>query len=236
MTLRQAALVAGFTYLLNPVTYAEYVYPKLVIPGNIEQTAQNITVHGGLFLAAVFCYFISFVGDVVLAWALYLLLAPVNRSLSLLTAWFQLVYAAVALVGWLNLVTVYRLLTTPDYQTLFGTGPLHAQVQLLLRSFRYDWSISLIIFGIHLVLLGYLIYRSSYIPRIIGVLLVIDGLGWMTDSLSPYFFPNAPLRFISITFFGELVFMFWLLSRGWKIKVPTGDSGSEPAVQSEPKK
>jgi len=98
ITLRQAALVAGFTYLLNPVTYAEYVYPKLVIPGNIAQTAQNISAHGGLFLAAIFCYLISFIGDVVLAWALYVLLAQVNRSLSLLAAWFQLVYAAVALV------------------------------------------------------------------------------------------------------------------------------------------
>jgi hypothetical protein len=55
LTLRQAALVAGFAYLLNPVTYAEYVYPKLVIPGNIEQTAQNISTHGGLSLAAMFC-------------------------------------------------------------------------------------------------------------------------------------------------------------------------------------
>jgi hypothetical protein len=67
MTLPQAALIVGFAYLLNPVTYAEYVYPKLVIVGNIEQTARNISAHGGLFLSAVFCYLISFIGDVVLA-------------------------------------------------------------------------------------------------------------------------------------------------------------------------
>jgi hypothetical protein len=53
LTLRQAALIAGFAYLLNPVTYAEYVYPKLVITGNAEQTVQNISTHGGLFLAAL---------------------------------------------------------------------------------------------------------------------------------------------------------------------------------------
>jgi hypothetical protein len=69
-----------------------------VIPGNIEQTAQNIFSHGGLFLAAIFCYLIGFIGDVVIARALYVLLAPVNRALSLLTAWFQLLYATVALV------------------------------------------------------------------------------------------------------------------------------------------
>ena len=230
MTLRQAALVVGFTYLLNPVTYAEYVFPKLVIPGNIEQTSQNISVHGGLFLAAVFCYLISFIGDVVLAWALYVLLAPVNRSLSLLAAWFQLVYAAVAVFGTMNLVTAFRLLHTPEYLTAFGTAQMHAQALLLLNSFRYDWSMGLVLFGIHLVLLGYLICRSSYIPRIIGALLVVDGLGWMTNSLSPYLFPNAHLGFVSITFFGELVFMFWLLIRGWKIKESAVDSGVDSVI------
>src|SRR5271170_6639106 len=166
LTLRQAALTAGFAYLLNPVSYAESsIYPKLVIPGNIEQTVQNIAAHQGLFVAAILCYLISFIGDVVIAWALYFLLAPVNRAVSLLMAWFQLVYAAMALYATLNLTTVFHLLTTPDFLTAFGAGPLHAQVQLLLHSFRYDWSFALLIFGIHLVLLGYLIYRSGYIPR-----------------------------------------------------------------------
>jgi Domain of unknown function (DUF4386) len=212
--------------LLMPVAYAEFaIYPKLVIPGNIEQTAQNIVVHGRLFVAAILCYLITLMLDVVIAWALYILLAPVNRSVSLLTAWFRLMYTAIALVGLLNLVTVFRLLNTPDYLTAFGSGPLHAQVQLLLNSFRYEWSMSLVIFGIHLGLLGYLIYRSGYIPRIIGILLAINGLGWLIDSLRPYLYPNTHLGFISITWFGELIFMLWLLVRGWKIREPTvGDS------------
>lgn len=219
LTLRQAALIAGFGYLLSPVSYAEFsIMPKLVIPGNIEQTAQNIVAHQGMFVAAIFCYLITFLEDVVIAWALYYLLAPVNRSLSLLTAWFRLVYTAVVLCGWLSLVTAFRLLTTSDYMTLFGPAQLHAQLMLLLSSFRYDWSMSLVIFGIHLILLGYLIYRSGYIHKMIGILLVIDGLGWEIDSLQPYFYPNAHLGFIFITFFGELVFMLWLLIRGWKIQ------------------
>jgi hypothetical protein len=225
LTLRQAALIAGFAYLLSPVTTAEFsIMPKLVIPGNIEQTVQNIVAHGGLFVAAIVCYLVTFLEDVVIAWALYVLLAPVNRSLSLLTAWFRLVFAAIALFGWLNLVTVFRLLNTPEYLTSFGSVQLHAQVNLLLNSFRYDWSMSLVIFGIHLVLLGYLIYRSGYIPRIIGILLVIDGLGWVIDSFQPYLYPNTHVGFLFITFFGELVFMLWLLIRGWKIRAPTAHS------------
>lgn len=221
ITLRQAALIAGFAYLLSPVTTAEFsIMPKLVIPGNIEQTVQNIIAHDRLFAVAILCYLTTLIGDIVIAWALYFLLAPVNRSMSLLGAWFRLVYTAVNLSALLQLVNLYRLVNSQDYLTLFGSGPLHAQVKLLLDSFRSDWSLSLVIFGVHLVLLGYLIYRSGYIPRILGILLVIDGLGWVIDSLSPYLYPNAHLRFLFITFLGELFFMLWLLIRGWKIQEP----------------
>jgi Domain of unknown function (DUF4386) len=149
LPLRKAGLIAGFGYLLMPVTFAEfYNGPRLVIPGNIEQTAQNIVAHGRLFAAAILCYLITLVLDVIIAWALYILLVPVNRSVSLLTAWFRLVYTIIALFSVLNLTTVYRLLLhTSDYLTAFGAGPLHAQVMLLLNSYRYDWSMSLIIFG-----------------------------------------------------------------------------------------
>jgi hypothetical protein len=81
LNLRKAALIDGFAYLLSPVATAEFsLMPKLVIPGNIEQTIQNITAHGGMFVAAILCYFVTFIEDVVIAWALYVLLAPVNRA------------------------------------------------------------------------------------------------------------------------------------------------------------
>lgn len=220
LTLRQAALVAGFAYIM-PVSYVEFsIWPKLAVPGNIEQTVLNISSHPRLFAIAILLYLITFIEDIVIAWALYVLLVPVNRALSLLTAWFRLVYSVIALVAWLNLVAVYRLLTTPDYLTLFGSGPLHAQVQFLLRSFRYDSSMGLVIFGIHLVLLGYMIYRSRFIPRIIGVLLVYDGLGWVILSLQPYFHPSTSLKFFFVTSFVELVLPLWLLIRGRKIEEP----------------
>jgi Domain of unknown function (DUF4386) len=222
ITLRQAALIAGFGYLVMPVTYAEFsINPKLIIPGNIEQTVQNIGAHRGLFAAAILSYLITLISDLVIVWALYFLLLPVNRSLSLLTAWFRLLYTAIALFGLLNLVIAFRLVHTPDYLTLFGTGPLHAQVKLLLDSFRYDWSMGLVLFGFHLVLLGYLIFRSGYIPKIIGILLVIDGFGWLIDCKRPYLYPNIHLEFIFITFLGELILMLWLLIRRWNIQEPT---------------
>lgn len=113
----------------------------------------------------------------------------------------------------LKLFTVFQLLTTPNYLTVFGPTQLHAQVKLLLDSSHYDWSTALVIFALHMILLGALIYRSGCVPKIIGILLVIDGLGWVIDSLQPYLYPSAHLGFIFVTFFGEVVFMLWLLIR-----------------------
>lgn len=222
ITLRQAALIAGFGVLIMAFAgpFAElFVYARLVIPGNIEQTTQNIAANKGLFLAGIFAYLTLFVCDVVVAWALYVLLIPVNRSLSLLAAWFRLVYAVIGLFGLVNLVTVFRMLRTPDYLTVFGSDQLHAQVRLLLNSFQYGWGMGLLLFGMSLGLLGYLVCRSDYIPRILGILLAIAGLGWEIDSLRPYLYPNVDLGFVMITSsVCELIFMLWLLLRGWKIQ------------------
>jgi hypothetical protein len=128
-----------------------------VAANNVALTVQNISAHLGLFAVAILCYIISFIGDVIIAWALYVLLAPVNRALSLLAAWCQLVYAGVALCSVFSLLNVYHLLVNPYYLTLFGSGQLQAQVWFQLHSFHYEWSMSLIVFGIHLVLLGYLV-------------------------------------------------------------------------------
>lgn len=219
LSLRQAALIAGFAYLLGPVTYAEFsIYPKLVIPGNIEQTVQNIAAHRELFAVAIVCYLVEFIEDIVIAWALYYLLLPVNRAVSLLTAWFRLIYTAIAFFGMLKLVSVFDLVPSPDYSAAFGAGPLQAQVKVLLGTFRDDWSIGLVLFGIHLVLLGILIFQSTYIPKWLGLLIVIDGAGWVISSLQTYLYPRANLRFLYVTYFGEIFLMLWLLIRGWTLK------------------
>jgi hypothetical protein len=222
VTLRQAALIAGAAYLFNPVSYAEFsIYPKLVAANNAAQTAQNISAHLGLFAVAILCYIVSFIGDIVIAWALYVLLSPVNKMLSLLTAWCQLVYAAVALSSVFSLLNVYHLLANPYYLTLFGSSQLQAQVWLQLHSFHYEWSLSLIIFGIHLVLLGYLVFRSGYIPWIFGVTVFIAGAGWIIGGIGPYILPNTNFDFTLSTAIGELFFTLWLWIRGWKVQEPS---------------
>ena len=194
-----------------------FIFPRLIHYADMGQTAADIAAHRGLYFLGVFDYLINFICDIVIAWAFYILFVPVSRSLSLLAAWFQLVYVAVALVAWLKVLTVFRLATNPDYLTLFGSDQLHAQMRLLLSSWRSDWSASLIIFACHLILLGYLMYRSGYVPKIIGILYVIDGLATVIDKLNPYLFPTVQLGFLFPIFFFEWIFMIWLLIAGWRL-------------------
>ncbi len=220
-SLARAALIAGIGLLIMVLAapFAElYVFPKLVVSGDAAETVKNIIANRTLFVAGIFGYLITFICDLVVAWALYILLKPVNKNLSLITAGFRWVYTGIALVALVNLVTVLRLLNTSNTLSLLQPDQLGAQVMLSLSAFRTQWHFGLLFFGIHLVLLGYLIFWSKYIPRILGVLLIIAGLGYLLTSLNPFLFPDINLDFAEYTFYGELIFMLWLLIRGSRIK------------------
>jgi hypothetical protein len=218
LSLKQAALVAGFTYLLNPVTFAEaYVMPRL-IAADPAQTVANVTAHPHLFSAAVLSYVASAIGDVVMAWALFILLRPVNRALALLGSLLQLVYAAAWLASLSNLGLIYRLVAIPDYSWHTSAAGLPTQVTELLGAYRSGWGLSLILFGLHLVVTGWLIARSSYVPKWLGWLLFLDGWAWVVDSVAIYIVPDANLQFLKVVFAAELVFMVWLLGWGWRLQ------------------
>jgi Domain of unknown function (DUF4386) len=218
ITVGRAALIAGLGYLLNPVPYAEFVlYPKLVIAPNIAQTVQNIAAHGPAFVGMTSCYLVSFLEDIIIAWALYIMLAPVNRMVSLLASVFRYLYSAVALVGVFDLFIAYRFAHGGQFAASLSAGDVRAQIALLLATFRYGWSLSLVVFGIHLGLIGYLIARSTYIPRVLGVLLALDGTYWVASGLRPYLFANVSLGALFYFTFVELAFMLWLLFWGSRI-------------------
>ena len=220
-SLRMAALIAGIGLLIMVVAapFAElFVFPKLVVPGNAAETTQNIIANQSLFTSAIFGYLITFICDLIVAWALYVLLKPVNEELSLLTAWFRWVYTVIALDALLNLVTILRILNASDILTGSQLDQFSAQVMLSIQAFRSHWYFGLIFFGIHLGLLGYLAIRSKYIPSILGVLLIIAGSGYLLTNLKPFLFPTINLDFAEYTFYGELIFMLWLLIKGPRIQ------------------
>lgn len=151
--------------------------------------------------------------DVVVAWGLYVLLESVSKNLSLLAAWFRVVYAAVFASALIPLLNVLQLLGGNDALKGFEPNQLQAQVMLSLGAFRSGWDLALVLFGFHLLVLGYLVFKSGYIPKWLGILLGIASLGYLADSFGKLLIPNYNLTISAFTFVGEVVLIFWLL---WK--------------------
>ncbi|AKB85466.1 DUF4386 domain-containing protein [Methanococcoides methylutens] len=216
----KAAIVAGLGLLGMTIfaIVAHYlILPDLIVPGDTATTANNIIAGEFLFRVAICSYLIVIILDVLVAWALYILLKPVDSALSLLTAWSRLVYAAIFGVALADLFAVLQLLSGADYLSSFETDQLHAQMMLSLGAFDQMWDIGLIFFGLHLVLLGYLVFKSDYIPRILGVFLVIAGFSYLIDYFAIFLFPGFDLAISQSLGWGELLFMIWLLLKGGKI-------------------
>jgi hypothetical protein len=192
------------------------ILQRLIVGGDPTVTANNIMASAGLFRIGICLFLVVAVLDVVVAWALYVLLKPVNTSLSLLAAWFRVVYAAIFVSALNNLLIVLQLVNGFDYLKAFETNQLHAQVMLSLNAFTDGWGIGLAIFGLHLLVVGYLIFKSGYLPKILGILVIIAGLGYLIDNLGKLFSPNYNVTIAMFTFIGEVLLIFWLLWRGIK--------------------
>jgi hypothetical protein len=134
--------------------------------------------------------------------ALLRLFEPVNRSLSITAAWFRVAYAAVYLVAIIQLVVALGLLGDPD------------QALRAIDAYGTIWLISLIFFGIDLLLIGYLAYRSRFMAKVFGILLVIAGLGYIADGFIAVLVPDPSISIGQFTFVGEVALMFWLLIKG----------------------
>ena len=176
ISLRQAARVAGFGYLIVFILagFANSIaFENLIVPGDAATTANNIIANESLFRFGIAGWVIVLAFDAVVAWALYVLLKPVSRSLSLLAAWFRLVFVAIFASALVNLSSVLQLFSGADYLTVFEPSQLHAQAMLFLNTYEYGVTISFVFFGIHIFVLGYLIFKSGYIPKILGVFLIV---------------------------------------------------------------
>ncbi len=227
VALRKAARIAGFGYLIiftTGIFSNFFVLERLIVPGDAAITANNIMANDSLFRIGILSFIIMVVFDVVLAWALYVLLRPVNNNLSLLSGWLRLVNSTIFGIALYNLFSVLQILSGADFLKEFITGQLQAQVMLSLSTFNFTWLIGLIFFGLHLFLLGYLIFKSGYMPRILGILLIVASIGYLIDSFANFLLPNYPdyddiflLIVVVPGVIGELSLTFWLIFKGGKI-------------------
>ena len=228
VSLKRISTFAGVGYLIIFITgfFSNFfVLEKLVTPADAAITASNILSNDLLFRLGILGFIIMVIFDVMLAWALYLILKPVNKDLSLLSGWLRLVNSTIFGIALYNLFSILEILSGAEYLKAFVEEQLYAQIMLLIHTFNHTWLIGLIFFGLHLFLLGYLIIKSHYIPRVIGILLIIASFGYLIDSFANFLMPNySEFKDIFLIIvvvpgvIGELSLTFWLLIKGVNIQ------------------
>ena len=205
---RTAALVAGVALALMAVLAGAGNFGAivpLVTPGDAVGTAQSISGSPFLFFSGVVSLSVVAVLDVIVAGAFYTVFRPVSRTLSSAAAWMRIIYAALFLIAISRLVVGFSLLDDP-----------HAALPVL-ESFTTMWVLSQGLFGLSLLLVGYLAFRSGFMARIFGVLLAIAGLGYLADAVGMAVVPGFTAVFAQFMFVGEVAIIFWLLIRGRRL-------------------
>jgi hypothetical protein len=219
LSLRHAALVGGLGLLLMAVLapIANFgILQGLIVPGDAQATAQHIAAAQGLFRLAIGSFFVVAMLDVVVAWALYVWFKPLDRSLSLLAALFRVVYATMLAVALNSLVTALQFVGGADSLNTLGTTQLQTQMMVSVGAFQSGWDLALIVFGLHLVVLGVLVFRSGNgnALRVLGVLVVAAGLGYLVDGCGKLLLRDYSLTVAVFTFVGEPLLMCVLLWQG----------------------
>jgi len=204
-SLRTASLIAGLglalIVVLAPLGNFVAVQP-LLTPGDAAKTAQDILNSESLFRWGIASLVLTAVLDMIVAGALFVVFEPVSRGVSMMAALFRVAYTAVFLVGITQLVVALGLLRDPP------------QAMRAVDAYNTIWLVGLIFFGVHLMLIGYLAYKSGYMAKIFGILLVVAGIGYLIDGFGTVLVPNYSINIAQFTFVGEAALMFWLLIKG----------------------
>ena len=218
----KAARIAGAIYLSMVFTAPFsllYVPGKLIVRGNAAATADNIMAHETMFRLSILGDLIGQVIFICLAIALYRLLSGVNKSWATLMVAFVLVSAAVGFLNTLNDIAALILFRGAEFLTVFDKPQRDALGMLFIRLHSQGIFIDEIFWGLWLFPFGLLVFRSGFIPRFIGIWLMINCFGYVALSVIALFFPGyyqAAFRYSQPVLFGELVVMLWLLIKGAK--------------------
>ena len=218
---RKTARMAGFFYLMFIITFvsASIVRSRLIVFGDAATTANNILSAQGLFRIGFVTELVSAVFFVLAAWALYVLLKPVNRNLALLFLLLNLGGVAVECINALNLFAALQFLSGANYLNVFQTGQLQAMAMSFLNSYTNGFMITQIFFSTWLLPLGYLVYKSRFLPRLLGILLILDFFAILSWFLQFFLLPDYGILSypgLAISFIAEFSISLWLLIKAVK--------------------
>jgi len=216
---RPRARIIGAVYLLYFLTaiFGMFFLKGLVVVGDAAATANNILAHQPLFRLGLATGLIATACYVAVTALFYNLFKPVNRSLSLLAAFFSLVGCAILAFASLLQLAPLVVLGGGQYLSVFKAEQLRALASLFLELYGQGVNICFVFFGVYCLLIGYLIFKSAFLPRILGVPLALAGLGWLTFLSPPL--ANYLSPYIQIFgFLAELALMLWLLVMGVNVQ------------------
>ena len=214
------ARVAGMLYLIIFCLgiFAElFVRQSLIVPGDAATTVNNIMASESLFRISLVSDLIRHTFLILLPLVLYQLLKPVGKNIALLMVIFALAGVPIALLNMLNHFAALLLLSGADYLTAFEADQLHAQVMFFLDLYEYGAFIPQFL-GLWLLPLGYLVFKSGFLPRILGILLMIGCFGYVIDAVLFFLFASSAATLSLFAFIGELLFALWLLIKGVNIE------------------
>jgi len=219
-SIKKTARMAGFLYFIYIVihVFADVIgRSRLIVFGDAATTAQNIMASEWQFRIGFMSDLIAAVLFLLAAWALYVLLRPVNKNLALLFLLLNLGGVAIQCFSDLFLFASQLLLSGADYLRVFQADQLQALTMLFLYLHRNGFMIAQIFYGAWLFPLGYLVFKSGFLPRFLGIILMVHCVVWLTTFLQFFLFPDfTAITYLSypLGFLAEFGLTLWLLIKG----------------------
>ena len=217
----KTARVAAFVFLIIFClgVFAElFIRPDIIVPGDAARTVNNIMASESLFRLSIVSELIRQIFIMLLSLVLYKLLKPVNKNIASLMVIFALVGVSISMLNELNHFAALLLSSGADYLKAFGANQLQALVMFFLDLRKYGTFISQV-FSFWVLLLGYLVFKSGFLPRILGIFLMVGGLCYTVHAVLFFLFPNFDTTIFGLfAFIGELLFYVWLLIKGVNVE------------------
>jgi hypothetical protein len=214
---RIAAFVFLNIFILGMFTEL-FIRPGMIVPGDAALTVQNIAASEALFRLSLVSDLIRQVLLMLLPLVLYQLLKPVNKNIAALMVIFALVSVPISMLNELNHFAVLLLSSGPGYLAAFKADQLNTLVMFFLELRKYGTYIPQVL-SFWVLLLGYLVFKSGFLPRILGILLMLGGFCYTTGAVLFLLFPNLDAMILGLcAFIGESLFYLWLLIKGVNVE------------------
>ena len=220
-SINKTARLAGFLYLLTVplgIFSLKAVPSSLIMSGNAAATTNNIMASESLFRLSILSSLLGSIIEILYVLIFYKLFKPVSKNMAVLMVVFVLLGVPIMMLNEFTQLGALQFLSGANYLTVFTTAQVQALAYLFVRLHADGLTIAEIFWGLWLFPLGYLVFKSDFLPRILGALLIIAGFGYLIDSFGSLLLPHFNLGILQFTGLGEILFLLWLLIMGVNVE------------------